>query len=119
MDQWLSFCGQSVASAATAGQSRHSTFGARIMTGHSQRLRLCDITAVHRLVRDACELGHDAIQWRTHLLMRLEPTIGAPSGLAYVGALPFDSAHVDTPICVLHGMHLHWLKYFGSRDVSP
>jgi len=39
----------------------------------SRRVRGSDVRAVLRLVREACELGEDALAWRSHVLEGLDP----------------------------------------------
>jgi DNA-binding CsgD family transcriptional regulator len=72
-----------------------------------------------RTVREACELGDDAVAWRTHVLQSMSSLIGADWSMAFLGRLPFDAADVELPLHVHIDLDPQWLKYFGNRDLTP
>ena len=85
----------------------------------SQRLLRGDVEAVFRLAREACELGQDAVAWRSHMLERLEWLVESTTSMAFVGKLPFDAAQLTMPLFVGRRLDPHWVKYADCRDVRP
>lgn len=85
----------------------------------SQRLSLQDAQAIFRVTRELCELGDDAVAWRSHMLDRLDSLVTAVMSMAFIGDLPFEPARIAMPLFVGKRLDPHWVKYRNSRDVRP
>lgn len=86
---------------------------------HSVRVGAGDLHAVHRLVREACELGDDAELWRAHLLEGIDRMVGATMGMIFVGRLPVNPAAMHPLLFVGRQIDPHWAKYGQHFDVRP
>lgn len=82
-------------------------------------LRLREVNEVHRIVREACEVGGDAVGWRQHLLGRMQSLMGAAISTCHALRLPLDPRRFRPDVLVFVDPDPQWLKYIAHADVSP
>ena len=84
----------------------------------SQELRVRDVRAVIRLLREICELGEDPRVWRIHMLERLQFLIGSAFQSSYAAPLPFNQNNVAMIHHVCLGCSEICQRYIAEGDVS-
>ena len=90
-----------------------------------QAISTRDIIRVMRLVRETCELGDDAVEWRRHFIEGLRNLVDKGMyGIAAVLRQPVDPTNFDIPLQFWVGLDAQrvqiWDRYvMEGYDVSP
>lgn len=87
------------------------------------QLTLSQVTAVFRLVREACELGDDPIAWRRHVVVELTRLLHTPFGECLVFPATFDPAAFRLLVNVIYtddpAALAGWSRYVEQGNCTP